>query len=163
MRMGTAYGSSPVIRWYISNRLPYFSATLARPSRRMASAKSRYTPSPPGGGDVAALSVGGQEEDVAVAAGGQHDGVREVGRDLAGDQVADHYAAGPAVHHDQLEHLVPGVHLDGAGGDLAFHRLVRAEQQLLARLPPGVEGAGHLGAAERAVVEQAAVLTGERH
>ena len=47
--------------------------------------------------------------------------------------------------------------------DLPLHRLVRAEQQLLTGLPPGVERAGHLGAAERAVVEQAAVLAGERH
>ena len=63
---------------------------------------------PPGRGDVAAHRVGRQEEDVAVAAGGQHDGVREVGLDLAGDHVADDDAAGPAVDDDQLEHLVPG-------------------------------------------------------
>ena len=71
--------------------------------------------------------------------------------------------AGPAVDDDQVEHLVPGVHLDVAGRDLAFQRLVRAEQQLLAGLAAGVERARHLGAAEGAVVEQAAVLAGERH
>ena len=42
-------------------------------------------------------------------------------------------------------------------------RLVGAEQQLLAGLAPGVERAGDLRAAERAVVEQPAVLAGERH
>ena len=42
-------------------------------------------------------------------------------------------------------------------------RLVGAEQQLLAGLAPGVERARHLGAAEAAVVEQAAVLAGEGH
>ena len=47
--------------------------------------------------------------------------------------------------------------------DLARERLVRAEQQLLAGLAPGVERARHLRAAERAVVEQAAVLARERH
>ena len=52
--------------------------------------------------------------------------------------------------------------LDGAGGDLALERLVGADQQLLAGLAAGVEGAGDLHAAERAVVEQAAVLAGER-
>ena len=41
--------------------------------------------------------------------------------------------------------------------------LVGAEQQLLAGLAPGVEGAADLGATERAVGEQAAVLAGERH
>ena len=51
---------------------------------------------------------------------------------------------------------VPALHL-------VHHLLVGAEQQLLAGLAPGVEGAGHLGAAEGAVVEQAAVLAGEGH
>ena len=40
--------------------------------------------------------------------------------------------------------------------------LVGAEQQLLAGLAAGVEGAAHLRATEAAVVEQAAVLAGER-
>ena len=39
---------SAVIRSYISNRLPYFSAIRSRPCLRMASPKSRYTPRPPG-------------------------------------------------------------------------------------------------------------------
>ena len=117
---------------------------------------------PPARRDVAALGVGGEEEDVAVAAGGEHHGVRELACDLTGDQVACHDAAGLAVDHDQFEHLVPRVHLDGAERDLPFHRLVRAQQQLLTGLPAGVERARHLGAAERAVVQQAAVLAGER-
>ncbi|GAB3957938.1 hypothetical protein GCM10027614_74380 [Micromonospora vulcania] len=117
----------------------------------------------PGGGDVAALGVGGEVEDVAVAAGGEHHGVGHLGADLAGDQVPDHDAPGLAVHDDQLQHLVPGVHLHIAEADLPLQRLVRAEQQLLARLALGVEGALHLGAAERAGVQQTAVLAGERH
>ncbi len=47
--------------------------------------------------------------------------------------------------------------------DLAGQGLVGAEQELLAGLAAGVERAAHLGAAEAAVVEQAAVLAGERH
>ena len=47
--------------------------------------------------------------------------------------------------------------------DLPLQRLVGAEQQLLARLPAGVERARHLRAAERAVVEVAAVFARERH
>src|SRR5207247_7906393 len=42
-------------------------------------------------------------------------------------------------------------------------RLVGAEQKLLAGLAAGVERARHLRAAERAVVEQPAVLAGKRH
>ena len=41
MRIGTSYGFSPVIRAYMSNRLPYFASTAALPSRSMASVKSR--------------------------------------------------------------------------------------------------------------------------
>ncbi len=117
---------------------------------------------PPGGGDVAAHGVGGEEEDVAVATTGQDDDVGEVGLDLAGDHVAHDDPPGPAVDDDQLDHLVAGVALDRAGGDLALERLVGADQQLLAGLPAGVERAGDLHAAEGAVVEQAAVLPGER-
>ena len=47
--------------------------------------------------------------------------------------------------------------------DLPHHRLVGAEQQLLAGLAARVERARHLRAAERPVVEQAAVLARERH
>ena len=54
-------------------------------------------------------------------------------------------------------------HLDRAGIHLAHQRLVGAEQQLLPRLAARVEGARHLRAAERSVVEQAAVLAREGH
>ena len=47
--------------------------------------------------------------------------------------------------------------------DLPLQRLVGAEQELLAGLAAGVEGARDLRAAEGAVGEQAAVLAGERH
>ena len=53
--------------------------------------------------------------------------------------------------------------VDLAGRDLAHHRLVGAEQQLLAGLAARVERARDLRAAERAVVEQPAVLARERH
>ena len=117
---------------------------------------------PPGGGDVAAHRVGGQEEHVPVAATREYDDIREVGLDLAGDHVADDDPAGAAVDDDQLDHLVPGVGPHGPGRDLPLERLVRADEQLLAGLAAGVERPRHLDAAEGAVVEQAAVLAGER-
>ena len=83
--------------------------------------------------------------------------------DLAGDQVADDDAAGVAVDDHQVEHLGAREHLDRAGADLAAERLVGAEQQLLAGLAAGVEGARDLRAAEGAVGQQAAVFAGERH
>ena len=56
-----------------------------------------------------------------------------------------------------------GEQRDAALFDLPHHRLVGAEQQLLAGLAARVERARHLRAAERPVVEQAAVLARERH
>ena len=117
----------------------------------------------PDGGGVAALGVGGQVEDVAVAAGGQHHRVGHEGLHLAGDHVPGDDALGHSVHHHQLLHLVAGEHLHLAQADLALQGLVGAQQQLLAGLAPGVEGAAHQGAAEGAVVQQPAVFPGEGH
>ena len=87
--------------------------------------------------------------------------MRRVGADVAGEQVAGGDADGTTVVHDHVEHLHAVEQGHGAGVDLAGQGRVGAEQQLRAGLAPGVEGPGHLGAAERAVVEEAAVLAGE--
>ena len=118
---------------------------------------------PPRGGDVAPLRVGREEEDVRVAAGREADGVRGVRLDLPADQVAHGDAARRAVDDDQVEHLGARVQPHRAGADLAHQRLVGAEQQLLAGLAAGVEGARDLRAAEGAVVEVAGVVARERH
>src|SRR6185437_17070213 len=60
-----------------------------------------------------------------------------------------------------VEHLGAGEHLHLPRRDLARERLVRAEEELLPRLPAGVERARDLRAAEGAVGERAAVLAGE--
>ena len=112
---------------------------------------------------VAALGVGREVEDVAVAAGRQAHGVGQVRLDFARDHVAHDDAAGAAVDDDELQHLVAREHLDRAQADLALERLVGAEQQLLAGLAAGVERARDLRAAEGAVVEQPAVLAREGH
>ena len=119
-------------------------------------------PGAEGGGDVAPLRVGGEEEDVAVPPGAEDDGVGGVAGDLAGDEVAHHDAARHPVDDDEVEHLGAGEHLDGAGGDLPLERLVGADQELLPCLPPGIEGAAHLRAPERPIVEESAVFTRQR-
>jgi hypothetical protein len=118
---------------------------------------------PPVRRDIGAHGVGGEEEDVAVAAGGEDDRVGEVGLDLAGHEVAGDDASRAPLLDDELEHLVPREHLHGAGRDLPLERLVGADEELLARLAPRVERTGDLDATEGAVVEEAAVLTGEGH
>jgi hypothetical protein len=82
---------------------------------------------------------------------------------LAGQQVAHDDAHRAAAVDDDVEHLGARVELHLARRDLARHRLVGAEQQLLAGLPACVERARDLRAAERAVVEQPAVLARDRH
>jgi hypothetical protein len=72
-------------------------------------------------------------------------------------------ALGLAIHEDKIEHFGVGVQLDTAVTDLARQGAVGAEEELLAGLAAGVEGAGYLGAAEGTVGEQAAVFAGEGH
>ena len=117
---------------------------------------------PPDRGDVARLGVGREEEDVAVATGAEHDRVARHRLHRAGDEVAGDHADGVPVLEHEVEHLGALVELDVAEVHLAGERLVRAEQELLTGLAPGVERAADLGSTERPVVEQAAVLTGER-
>ena len=117
----------------------------------------------PDRGGVGTLGVGGEVEDVAVAAGGEDHVVGHVGLDLPRDHVAHHDAARRAVDHHQLEHLVPRVHGDLAQADLLLQGLVGAEQELLAGLAARVERARDLRSAEGAVVQGAAVFAGEGH
>ena len=117
----------------------------------------------PSGSGVASHGVGREEEHVAVATGTEHDCVGGPGLDLAVDHVAGDDATGAAVNDDQFDHLVARVHLDDARLDLAFQLLVTTDQQLLARLATGVEGALHLHATEGPGVQEAAILAGERN
>ena len=116
---------------------------------------------PPDGSGVRRLGVRRQVEDVAVAAGREHHGVRAVALHLTGVQMAGDDPAGAAILHDELEHLGARVDGDASLADLLSEGLVRPEQQLLTGLAPGVERATHLRAAKTAIVEQAAVLAGE--
>ncbi len=117
----------------------------------------------PGGGDVAAHCVGGEEKDVAVAAGGENHCIGGVALDFPGVEVADDDALGVATDFHEIEHLGAAEHFHAAFVDLLFKCLVAADKELLSGLAAGVEGAGDLGSTERAVVQQAAVLAGEGH
>ena len=67
MRIGASYGSSPVIRSYISKRLPYFASTASRPSR-VDGVGEVEVDAQPAGADAAALVadvLGGAGGDVA--------------------------------------------------------------------------------------------------
>jgi hypothetical protein len=117
----------------------------------------------PGGSDVAGLGIGREVEDVAVAARAQHDRVTRVALVGARHQVAAQDSARHAIHHDHVEHLVTRVQLHPAICDLAHHRAVGAEQELLSRLTSSVERATDLCASEGAVGQDTAVLAREGH
>ena len=59
----------------------------------------------PDGGDVAALGVGREIENVAVTARGQNDGVSSVGGQFSGHKVVAMMLAGMAVDGDEVEHF----------------------------------------------------------
>ena len=71
-----------------------------------------------------------------------------VGVDLTGEHVAGDDAARLTVLDDDVEHVGAVVERDFASFDLGRESLVGAEQQLLAGLAAGIEGAAYLGAAE---------------
>jgi len=117
----------------------------------------------PDGGRVRSLGVRRQVKDVGVTARGQHDGVGDVNAQLAGHHVAGDNAARRSVNDNDVQHVMAVEHFHRAGVDLAFERLVAAEQKLLARLPARIERPRDLSAAETPVGQHAAVLAGKRH
>ncbi len=111
--------------------------------------------------DVRTARVGREVIDVAVAAGREHHGVAVVPGDCTRLEVADDDALGVAVHDHEVEHLGVRVGLHTAVGNVAVQGRVSTEEQLLASLAAGVEGARNLRATEGAVVEEATVFAGE--
>ena len=83
--------------------------------------------------------------------------------DRSGDQVPDDHPAGFTVNDHHILHLMPVEDLDIAGRNLMLERGVRTEQQLLAGLSTGVEGALDKHPTEGTGGESTAVLTVERH
>ena len=79
-----------------------------------------------GGGDVAAARIGRKIKNVAVTAGGEHDGVAACRTISPGDEVARDDSLGVPIDHNEIEHFGLRKHLDGAGGDLPAKRLISA-------------------------------------
>jgi len=73
----------------------------------------------PCGGHVGAHGIGREVVDIAVAAGGEDDGVGAVAFELAGEEVADDDTTGLAVDEYDIDEFVAVVHGDCAAGDLA--------------------------------------------
>ena len=91
-------------------------------------------------GGIAHFRVRREEEDVAVAPGGEYDGVPLVGFEPPVDHVARDDPACLPAGDDEVEHLAPLEEFHRSEPHLAHHCGIRAEEQLLACLPPGVKG-----------------------
>ncbi len=115
----------------------------------------------PGGGAVAVHGIGGEVVDIAIATCGKHDGMGGIALEVTSDKVAGDDAACATVDNDELHHLVAFMQFDTAAGNLTAQRTVGTEEELLAGLAAGVEGAADLRAAEGAVVEQSAIVAGK--
>jgi hypothetical protein len=96
---------------------------------------------PPTGGDVGPLGIRRKIKNVAVSAGGENHRVGHMDVDVPGCQIAGHNATRTAVDNDQVEHLGAWQHLHAPRIDLPLQRLIGSQQQLLACLALGVEGA----------------------
>jgi hypothetical protein len=121
--------------------------------------------STPDGGGVRALGVGGEIEDVAVPSGGEKHGVGKAGKTglpVTRSRVTMPRAL-PSMTTMRSSISVRGNIVTVPVLDLAFERLVSAEQKLLSGLAAGVESARDLRAAEGAVGERSAIFARERH
>ena len=108
----------------------------------------------PGGGHVRIHRIGRQVICRPVAAGAEQHRMAGVALERSGVQVPADDAARPPVHDDEIEHLAVGQRTDAAAGHLPHHRLVGAEEKLLAGLASRVESAGDLRSAERSVARR---------
>ena len=106
------------------------------------------------GTSVRVLCQRGHVEHIAVAAGTKNNRMTGVGCELTGDEVTHHNtftAFFPvSLGDDQIHHFVVGEDFYGPQVDLALQCGCCGQLQLLAGLPTGVIGAGHLHTAERA-------------
>ena len=88
---------------------------------------------------IAAARVGRKIENIAVAAGREHDRVGRDVVDLTSPQISGDDALGVSIHNHDVEHFGLGKHLHRAGRDLPAKRLITAEQKLLAGLAARVK------------------------
>ncbi len=102
--------------------------------------------------------IGRKVKDVAVTSRSHNHCIRSPGLDFTSDQVTSHNPFGVAIDQNQIQHLMPVVHLDFAKANLATQRRVCTKQQLLACSTSGIKGSGDLSSAKRTVVQKTAII-----
>jgi hypothetical protein len=114
-----------------------------------------------GGHHITPHGVGGEIENVSVATSCQNDSVCGMSGDFTSGKIANNDALGVALDDDKVEHLSARMHGDTSAIDFLFERLVATNQELLASLASGIKCPLYLSSAERTVVEESAVFSGE--
>ena len=117
----------------------------------------------PGGSHVTGLGHGRQVVSVTIPPRAENDGVGGKGLKLAGHQITGHDSSSDSVNDHEIQHLAAIEDFDPSGVNLSHHRLIGAEQQLLAGLPATIKCAGNLSSTERTICQRPPILTGKRH
>ena len=112
---------------------------------------------------VTALSIGGKVEDVAVATRCKADCVSFIAFKSTGNEVTHHDTASLTVNDDEVLHIATREQLHRALSDLAHHRLVSAEEELLTGLATCVERTGNLSTTEGTISKKSTVVAAERN
>ena len=94
---------------------------------------------PPDGSRIRAFCVRREIEYVAVSAGTKHYSIGNVRLDFSGHEISCHDPSRATIDHNEIQHLGARIHRDGLRVDLPLESLIRAEQELLARLAARVE------------------------
>ena len=115
----------------------------------------------PGRGDIAATGIGGEVEDIAIAAGTEQHGIGCMALDFSRDEVAGDDPLGMPIDENKVEHLRVLVHLHPAKSNLGAQRGIGSEEKLLSGLAPCVEGSGNLGSSKGTVGQLSAVFSGK--
>ena len=114
-----------------------------------------------GGCDIATPGICREVENISVTASAEQDGICRVAGDFARIQIADDDSLRVAIDQHEVEHFRARKHFHRPKGNLVAEPGIGSEKKLLTGLSTGVEGARHLSAAKRAIVEQSAIFAGE--
>ncbi len=117
----------------------------------------------PVGCNRASHGVGGEVENIDVAAGCKTDSIGSIAFHRTGYQVTHRDAAGNTVNNNEVKHFATIVHLDRTKLDLTRKSRVGTQQKLLPGLSTSEEGTGNLCTTEGAVIKITGIVPTKRN
>ena len=118
---------------------------------------------PPGSRHIAALGIGRQIIDVAIATCAEDNCVCRVCLQLSRGQITNHNSTSNAIHNDEFQHLATSKDIHFAQLGLPHQGLVGPQQQLLTGLTTAVERTRNLSTTKGPVCQRTTILSGERN